>query len=46
MHSGRTFTTVIGPLSYDAKGDVTNPAYVMYVWKKNAGGKITYTEIE
>jgi branched-chain amino acid transport system substrate-binding protein len=46
MHSGRTFKTVIGPLSYDAKGDVTNPAYVMYVWKKNESGKITYTEIE
>jgi branched-chain amino acid transport system substrate-binding protein len=37
---------VIGELSFDAKGDVRNPAYVMYVWKKNAAGKITYTEIE
>lgn len=46
IHSGRTFKTVIGALSYDWKGDVTSPAYVMYVWKKNTSGKITYTELE
>jgi branched-chain amino acid transport system substrate-binding protein len=46
MHSGRAFKTVIGEISYDAKGDVRSPAYVVYVWKKNDSGKITYTEIE
>jgi branched-chain amino acid transport system substrate-binding protein len=45
MHSGMTFKTVIGDISYDKKGDITRPDYVMYVWKK-AGDKITYTEIE
>jgi branched-chain amino acid transport system substrate-binding protein len=46
MHSGRTFKTVMGAVSFDAKGDVKSPAYVMYIWKKNDSGKITYTEIE
>jgi len=31
-----TLETVVGPLSWDKKGDVTEPKYVFYVWK---GGK-------
>jgi branched-chain amino acid transport system substrate-binding protein len=31
-----TVDTVVGPLSWDKKGDVTEPKYVFYVWK---GGK-------
>jgi branched-chain amino acid transport system substrate-binding protein len=27
-----TFQTVIGPVSFDAKGDITHPAYDWYVW--------------
>jgi branched-chain amino acid transport system substrate-binding protein len=46
MHSGRTFQTVVGDISYDAKGDLTRLDYVMYVWKKDASGKITYVELE
>lgn len=30
---GQTFDTVLGPLSFDAKGDVKAPKYVLYVWK-------------
>ncbi|MHA1570360.1 MAG: branched-chain amino acid ABC transporter substrate-binding protein [Alphaproteobacteria bacterium] len=30
---GNTFTTVIGKLSFDNKGDVKDPEYVWYVWK-------------
>ncbi|MDH3235458.1 MAG: branched-chain amino acid ABC transporter substrate-binding protein [Alphaproteobacteria bacterium] len=33
---GASYETVIGKLSFDAKGDVKNPEYVWYVWK---GGK-------
>ena len=33
---GGTFSTVIGKLSFDGKGDVKNPEYVWYIWK---GGK-------
>ena len=28
-----TVDTVLGPLSWDKKGDVVNPKYVFYVWK-------------
>jgi branched-chain amino acid transport system substrate-binding protein len=46
LKSGRTFPTVIGDISYDSKGDITRLDYVMYVWKKDASGKITYVEID
>jgi branched-chain amino acid transport system substrate-binding protein len=32
MH-GRSFDTVIGRLTYDTKGDLTQPNYVFYIWK-------------
>jgi branched-chain amino acid transport system substrate-binding protein len=44
--SGKKFKTVIGEMSYNKKGDITRPDYVMYVWKKNADGKITYVELD
>jgi branched-chain amino acid transport system substrate-binding protein len=46
MHSGKMFSTVIGDIGYDKKGDVTRLDYVMYVWKKDASGKISYVEID
>jgi branched-chain amino acid transport system substrate-binding protein len=46
MRSGMKFKTVIGDLSYDKKGDVTRLDYVIYVWKKDAAGKITYVEMK
>jgi branched-chain amino acid transport system substrate-binding protein len=45
MKSGQKFKTVIGELSYDKKGDITRIDYVMYIWKKNPQGKITYVEM-
>lgn len=45
MRSGLPFKTVIGDIAYDKKGDITRPDYVIYVWKKDAAGKITYVEI-
>jgi branched-chain amino acid transport system substrate-binding protein len=44
MHSGMQFKTVLGDLSYDKKGDITKLDYVMYLWKKDPSGKITYVE--
>ena len=44
IKSGQKFKTVIGDMAYDKKGDITRPDYVMYVWKKDASGKITYVE--
>jgi branched-chain amino acid transport system substrate-binding protein len=35
------FDTAIGRIGFDAKGDVTAPGYVMYVWKD---GKYDYAE--
>ena len=44
MHSGRHFKTVIGDIAYDKKGDITRLDYVVYIWKKDASGKINYVE--
>jgi branched-chain amino acid transport system substrate-binding protein len=38
LHAG-TFNTVLGPLAFNQKGDVTTRAYVMYVW---TNGKYVY----
>jgi branched-chain amino acid transport system substrate-binding protein len=35
---------VLGDISYDAKGDITKLDYVMYIWKKDAGGKMSYVQ--
>ncbi|MGE5505921.1 MAG: branched-chain amino acid ABC transporter substrate-binding protein [Actinomycetota bacterium] len=35
------FDTTLGSLGFDAKGDVTAPGYVMYVWKN---GKYVYAD--
>ena len=45
MHSGRKFSTVIGDI-VGKKGNVTRLDYTMYVRKKDASSKITYTELE
>src|SRR5918993_2147591 len=42
MKKGTPYKTVIGDISFDKKGDITRPDYVMYVWKKGADGKIDY----
>ena len=44
MHSGKPFKTVIGDISYDAKGDITRLDWVIYTWKKGPDGRITYVE--
>jgi len=44
MHSGMPFKTVLCDLAFNAKGDITKLDYVMYIWKKDASGKIGYVE--
>ena len=44
MHSGMQFKTVLGDYAYDKKGDITKIDYVMYIWKKDPSGKISYVE--
>ncbi|KAA2244302.1 branched-chain amino acid ABC transporter substrate-binding protein [Salinarimonas soli] len=42
MRAGKPFKTVIGDLSFDKKGDITRPDFVVYAWKKGADGKIDF----
>lgn len=35
MHEG-TFKTVLGPISFDRKGDISRPDFVMYRWTKGS----------
>jgi branched-chain amino acid transport system substrate-binding protein len=54
MHSGVAFKTVLGDITYDKKGDVSNDGYlvggkrkdryVLYYWRKGPDGKISYFE--
>ncbi|MFY9624563.1 MAG: branched-chain amino acid ABC transporter substrate-binding protein [Rhodoplanes sp.] len=54
IRSGRPFDTVLGTLSFDKKGDVSDKGYlvdgkkkdryVLYTWKKGPDGKISYFE--
>jgi branched-chain amino acid transport system substrate-binding protein len=54
MHSGATFDTVLGTISFDAKGDVSEyvvggvkkERYVLYIWRKGPDGRITYFEAD
>jgi branched-chain amino acid transport system substrate-binding protein len=39
------FKTVLGDISFDAKGDITRPDYTMYRWRKGDDGKYSYFEI-
>jgi len=39
------WTTAIGELGYDSKGDITRPDYVMYKWGKGDDGKYTYKQM-
>lgn len=45
MHSGQQFTTVLGDISYDARGDLTQPDYSIFVWKKLADGKLDFAPL-
>jgi len=35
LHRG-SYATVLGPIEFDAKGDVKNPDYIIYRWSKGA----------
>ena len=56
MRSGVVFSTVLGDVKFDDKGDVSNDGYVvngvkkeryvLYVWRKGPDGRITYFEAD
>jgi branched-chain amino acid transport system substrate-binding protein len=33
LHSGASIGTVLGPISYDKKGDIKQPGFVAFEWK-------------
>jgi len=37
---GQPFDTVDGRLQFDAKGDVLDPKYVVYIWKDGKYGEL------
>lgn len=39
------WSTAIGPIGYDAKGDITRPDYVVYEWRKDNKGVPTYFQL-
>ncbi|WP_424135214.1 branched-chain amino acid ABC transporter substrate-binding protein [Roseomonas chloroacetimidivorans] len=41
MKSGGPWQTVLGPISFDRKGDVTVPDYVFYVWKNGSYAEVS-----
>lgn len=45
IHSGRPFPTVLGTLTYDAKGDVTTPDYAVYAWRRGYEDQLEYGEL-
>ena len=40
LHSGHTFSDVLGSTTFDKKGDITVPDYVLYVWKNGSYGEM------
>ncbi len=44
LHSGAVFHTVVGDIAFDKKGDLTKIIYVMYTWKMQPDGHVTYVQ--
>jgi branched-chain amino acid transport system substrate-binding protein len=45
LHSGATIATVLGPISYDQKGDIKQPGFVAFEWK-TVDGKLAPVEFK
>ena len=42
MHNGMVFKTVLGDVTFDAKGDVTTPSYAVLPWRKGPTGRVGF----
>lgn len=44
LHSGASIPTVLGTISYDTNGDIQQPGFVVFEWKKTEGklGPVTF----
>ena len=40
LHDGTPYETVVGPISFDAKGDPKGTGYVVYAWGKDGYGQL------
>ncbi|MBV9835737.1 MAG: branched-chain amino acid ABC transporter substrate-binding protein, partial [Alphaproteobacteria bacterium] len=38
---GAKWTSAVGPLEFDAKGDIKNPVYDIYLWKDGKSAPTT-----
>ena len=45
MHAGTGFKTVLGELTFDAKGDPTLSDFTVYVWHKGPTGRMAYDSL-
>ncbi|MGO1074044.1 branched-chain amino acid ABC transporter substrate-binding protein [Inquilinus sp. CA228] len=45
LHDGSKYSTVIGDLSFDAKGDLTKSDYVFYIWNSGTYAEATQGEL-
>lgn len=46
MHRGDNFETVVGPIAFDAKGDVKEANYFVFRWGVDGGGKAVFDEVK
>ncbi|GEP09996.1 branched-chain amino acid ABC transporter substrate-binding protein [Methylobacterium gnaphalii] len=46
LHAGRPLRTLLGDVSFDAKGDLTKPPYEVVVWRRTPDGRIDYAGTE
>ncbi len=46
LHSGHRFQTVLGPLSFNSKGDVASQTYLVYIWYKKDDGSFGYKPLQ
>ncbi|KQP61339.1 branched-chain amino acid ABC transporter substrate-binding protein [Methylobacterium sp. Leaf108] len=42
LHAGRPVKTLIGDVSYDARGDLTASGYALHAWRRTGDGRVDY----
>lgn len=45
LHEGPSFSTVLGDLRFDGKGDAEPSDLAVYVWRKGASGRVTFDDL-
>ena len=42
LHASPAFATVLGPIGFDGKGDLTRSEHIVYVWRKGPDGRLAF----